>query len=90
MKLVKYTIFSTPTCHYCHSLKDWLTQNHIAYEIKDVAIDLEARRLMVEKSQQMGVPVSLIETQDDSGKKAEHIVVGFAQMQISQLLGIPA
>lgn len=89
MKLVKYTIFSTPTCHYCHLLKDWLAQNQIPFEVKDVATDLAARKLMVDKSQQMGVPVSLIELQDDSGKTLEHVVVGFAQMQIGNLIGLP-
>jgi glutaredoxin len=88
MKLVKYTIFSTPTCHYCHLLKDWLTENQIPYEVKDVATDLEARKTMFDKSQQMGVPVSLIETQDETGKTVEHVITGFAQMQISNLIGI--
>lgn len=88
MRLVKYTIFSTPTCHYCHLLKDWLTSNNIAFDPKDVATDLDARKLMVTKSQQMGVPVSIIELQDDAGKISEHIVVGFAQRQIGNLIGI--
>jgi len=88
MKLLKYTVFSTPTCHYCHLLKDWLTDNQIAYEVKDVATDLAARKLMVDKSQQMGVPVSLIELEDESGRTIERIIVGFAQAQISTLLGI--
>lgn len=88
MKLVKYTIFSTPTCHYCHLLKDWLTDNNIPFEAKDVSSDLAARQLMVDKSQQMGVPVSVIELQDGTGKTSEQVIVGFAQMQIGQLLGI--
>lgn len=88
MQLVKYTIFTTPTCHYCHLLKAWLNEHKISYEAKDVATDLAARKLMVDKSQQMGVPVSLIELQDGSGKTIEHIVVGFSQMQISKLVGI--
>ncbi|MFA5010219.1 MAG: glutaredoxin domain-containing protein [Patescibacteria group bacterium] len=88
MKLMKYTIFSTPTCHYCHLLKNWLTENNIPYEVRDVATDLEARKLMVSKSQQMGVPVSLIEVVDDTGKTVEHVVVGFAQMQIGKLIGL--
>jgi len=88
MKLVKYTIYSTPTCHYCHLLMDWLAHSNVAYENKDVVSDLEARRIMVEKSQQMGVPVSVIEMRNPAGKTSEHIIVGFAQAQISNLLGI--
>ena len=88
MKLIKYTIFSTPTCHYCHLLKDWLTENNIPYEVRDVATDLEARKVMFDKSQQMGVPVSLITTQDETGKVAEHVVTGFSQIQIGNLIGL--
>jgi glutaredoxin 3 len=88
MKLVKYTIFSTPTCHYCHLLKDWLTENNVAYEVMDVSTDLEARKVMFDKSHQMGVPVSVIEIQDEAGNISEHVVSGFSQMQIGGLIGI--
>jgi len=88
MKLVKYTIYSTPACHYCHLLKTWLTERGIDFENKDVAADLAARRVMVEKSQQMAVPVSVIQLQGPDQKITERVVVGFAQAQIADLLGI--
>mgnify|MGYP001573479665 CR=1 FL=1 len=51
------TIYSTPTCHFCHMAKEYFKANNIAYTEHDVATDLERRKEMVEKSSQMGVPV---------------------------------
>jgi glutaredoxin 3 len=87
-QLIKYTVFSSPTCHYCHALMDWLTQRNIAFEERDIMSDLDARRLMVEKSQQMHVPVSIIELQNGAGQKMERVVVGFDQAQIGKILGV--
>jgi glutaredoxin 3 len=89
MQLLNYTIFSTPTCHYCHLLKDWLSQNGIAYDYKDVAMDLVARQEMVTKSEQMGVPVSILRFQDGE-QIIEKVVIGYDQPQIASLLNITA
>lgn len=86
--LIKYTVYSSPACRYCHTLMDWLTQHQIAFEERNVMTDLDARRTMVEKSQQMHVPVSVIELQNSAGQKLERIVVGFDQLQIEKILGI--
>ncbi|AKM84934.1 MAG: glutaredoxin [candidate division Kazan bacterium GW2011_GWA1_50_15] len=84
MSVKKYTIYSTPTCHYCHLLKDWLSQNRIAFDNKDVATDIAARQEMVQKSQQLGVPVSVVQFADNT----ERVIVGFDQLQLSRLLGL--
>lgn len=89
MQLVSYTIYSTPTCHYCHLLKDWLAENGIQYIYKDVAMDMEARTEMVDKSQQLGVPVSVL-TFEDGGQKSEKVVIGYDQPTIASLLNISA
>lgn len=83
-KLQSYIIYSTPACHYCHMLKEWLADHQIAFNNKDVAVDMAARQEMVGKSHQMGVPVSVLQFQDGS----EQIVVGFDQRRLSQLLGL--
>ena len=62
------TIYSTPSCHFCHLAKDFFKANGIAYTEYDVAKDLEKRKEMINKSGQMGVPVITID---------ENIVVGF-------------
>ncbi|MEX2008371.1 MAG: glutaredoxin family protein, partial [Candidatus Spechtbacterales bacterium] len=55
--MANVTIYSTPTCHYCHAAKEFFKEHDIAYTDKDVATDLEARKEMVDKTGQMGVPV---------------------------------
>ncbi|MEO5635462.1 MAG: glutaredoxin domain-containing protein [Candidatus Paceibacterota bacterium] len=75
------TIYSTPSCHYCHMAKEFFTANNIAFTNFDVAGDAEKRKEMVEKSGQMGVPVILI---------GDDLVIGFDKPKITQLLGIAA
>ncbi len=75
----KITVYSTPTCHFCHMAKDFFTANGIVYEDFDVSRDLDKRKEMVEKSGQMGVPVILIDN---------NLIVGFNKPQIVDLLGI--
>ena len=73
------TIYSTPTCHFCHLAKDYFKENNIAYTEYDVASNLEKRKEMVEKSGQMGVPVIII---------GDELTVGFDQHRIAQLLAL--
>lgn len=73
------TIYSTPTCGYCHVAKDFFTANNVAYVEKNVATDMAARQEMLEKSQQMGVPVI-----DVKGS----IMVGYNEAKLRELLGI--
>lgn len=79
----KITVYSTPACHYCHLLKNWLKENNVNFEERDVATDLEARKEMVAKSHQMGVPVSVVQIDD-----REEVVAGFDQMRLSRLLDL--
>ena len=79
MKTKKVKIYSTPTCHYCHIAKNFFDDKGIKYEEYNVSADLEKRKEMVEKSEQMGVPVIDIDGE---------ITVGFDEEQISKLLGI--
>ncbi|MCC7160423.1 glutaredoxin family protein [Candidatus Nomurabacteria bacterium] len=73
------TIYSTPTCHFCHMAKDFFKEKNIAYTEYDVASNLEKRKEMVEKSGQMGVPVIVI---------GDEIIVGFNKPKIASLLGL--
>ncbi len=73
------TIYSTPTCHFCHMAKDFLTEKNIPFTDYNVATDLEKRQEMMQKSGQMGVPVIYI---------GDEMIIGFDKSKISQLLGI--
>ena len=75
----KVTIYSTPTCHFCHMAKDFFKEKGVAYEDFNVATDLTKRKEMVDLSKQIGVPVIKI---DNS------FVVGFNQPKIVELLGL--
>jgi len=75
----KVTIYSTPTCHFCHMAKDFFKENNVPFEDFNVSSDLEKRKEMLEKSGQMGVPVILIEN---------NLIVGFNKPKIMEILGI--
>lgn len=75
------TIYSTPSCHFCHMAKDFFKENNVAYTDFDVAADPEKRKELVEKSGQMGVPVILI---------GDDMVIGFNKPKVVELLGITA
>lgn len=75
----KIRVFSTLTCPYCFTLKEFLRKNNIDFEDIDVSKDENALKEMVEKSGQMGVPVVDIDGQ---------IVIGFDKEKISELLNI--
>lgn len=73
------TIYSTPTCHFCQLAKEFFKENGVKYNEYDVLSNLEKRQEMVDKSGQLGVPVITIDN---------NVVVGFDQVEISNLLGI--
>ena len=72
-------IYTTPTCVYCKMAKQYLEKHDIMYEERDVSRDMKARKEMIEKSHQLGVPV--IEINGD-------IFVGFDRREIAKILGI--
>jgi glutaredoxin-like YruB-family protein len=71
------TVYSTPTCPYCHMLKDWLHEKGVKFKDVNVATDQKAAREMIEKSGQMGVPQTQI-----NGK----MIVGFDKEGIEKEL----
>jgi len=73
------TIYTTPTCHFCHAAKEFFKENNIAFTEHDVAADMEKRKEMVEKSGQMGVPVIFV---------GDQMIVGFDEGKLRDLLGV--
>lgn len=73
------TIYSTPSCHFCHMAKEFFTANNVVFTDIDVASDATKRQEMMEKSGQLGVPVIVID---------EDIIVGFNKPKIVELLGM--
>lgn len=73
------TLYSTPTCVYCNTLKQYFTEKNIKFEEIDVSKDEKALGKMVSISGQMGVPVLDIDG---------NIVIGFDKRKIDELLKI--
>lgn len=75
----RVTVYSTPTCSWCTTLKTHLKNNGIRYSEVDVSKDQKAAEAMVRKSGQQGVP-----QMDIDGT----MVIGFDKVKINKLLGI--
>ncbi|TSC67394.1 MAG: glutaredoxin-like protein [Parcubacteria group bacterium Gr01-1014_73] len=76
---MKVTIYSTAACTHCKLAKDFFNKHNIKYDEFDVGNDLEKRQEMIEKSDQMGVPVIQV---------GNEIIVGFNKTLLSELLKI--
>ena len=50
-------IYTTPTCPWCLKTKEWLKTHNIKFTSYDVSSNEKARKEMIDKSDQMGVPV---------------------------------
>lgn len=70
-------VYTTPTCSYCHQVKEYLSQQGLPFTEHDVAADPQAAAEMVRLSGQRGVPVVAIDGQ---------VVVGFDRPRLDQLL----
>lgn len=71
------TVYTTPTCPWCHATKEFLDSKKIKYQEMDVSNNKKAAAEMVKKSGQYGVPVT-----DIDGA----IIIGFDQEKIEQLI----
>jgi len=74
---MKVKVYSTPSCPWCHKVKEFLKENNIEFEDINVAENQDAAREMIEKSGQQGVPVI-----DVDG----NMVVGFNEPKLRELL----
>ena len=78
-KVKRVTVYTTPTCSYCNTIKTYLNENGIHYTEVDVASNPSKAEEMVRRSGQQGVPQTNIEGE---------VVVGFDKKRINELLEI--
>ncbi|MBD3263107.1 NrdH-redoxin [Candidatus Woesearchaeota archaeon] len=77
--MAEVIVYEAPNCPWCDKVKQFLKENKIKFKAINVAENQKAAREMVQKSGQMGVPVT-----DIDGK----IIVGFNEPKIKKLLKI--
>ena len=75
----RVTVYSTPSCSWCTTLKKHLDHHSIRYSDIDISRDTKASEAMQKRSGQQGVP------QTDIGGQ---MIVGFDKNKINSLLGI--
>ncbi len=73
------TVYTTPTCTWCTTVKRHLQEHGIQFREVDVSADQKAAEAMVRRSGQQGVPQT-----DINGE----MIVGFDKPRINRLLGI--
>ncbi len=73
------TVYSKPSCHFCHMAKEYFAANNVPFTDFNVAEDNLKRQEMITKSGQMGVPVIIIDN---------NLIVGFNKPKIAEILGI--
>ena len=71
------TIYSTPTCPYCHQAKQYLNSRQVPFTDRNVASDPQAAEEMVRHSGQRGVPVLVI---------GDTVIIGFDRPKIDAAL----
>lgn len=74
----KVTIYTSNTCPHCKAAKNYLRENNIEFEEKNVDEDRSAVDYLVEKGHR-GVPVINIEGED---------IVGFNKELVDEKLGL--
>jgi glutaredoxin 3 len=70
------TIYTMPTCPWCHRAKAWLQDKKIRYREVDVSTDKKGHEEMVRISGQTGVPVILV---------GDEVIVGFNEGRLNQI-----
>jgi glutaredoxin-like YruB-family protein len=75
----RVTVYTTPTCPWCTTVKNYLRKHGIRYSEVDVASDQSAAQSMVSKSGQQGVPQTEVNGE---------MVIGFDQAKLNRLLEI--
>lgn len=77
MSVVK--VYTSPTCPYCYTLKEFLKGRNVNFEEIDVLADEKAKEEIIKKAGKLEIPIVEIDNE---------VVVGFDKEKIVKLLGI--
>lgn len=73
----KVTMYSSPTCAFCHMAADYFKEKGVAFTEKDISVDREALDFVLNKVGQAVTPIITID---------EDIIVGFDRPKIDEAL----
>lgn len=76
-ELMDIKIYTSPTCHWCKKLKEWLKKKRLAYIEHDVVESETARDEVIDKSGKMALPLIEIDGQ---------VIVGFDEKRLEALI----
>lgn len=71
-------IYTTKSCPWCHKVKEFFKENKVKYTEIDVGDNENAAKEMVEKSGQVGVPVTFVDNHEP--------IVGFDEAKLKKAL----
>lgn len=71
------TIYSTPTCGFCHMAKEYFRDKGIAYTERDLTTDQKALAFVLEKVGQAVTPIITV---------GDEVIVGFDRPKIDAAL----
>ena len=75
--IMQVTLYSSPTCGYCHQAERFLKERGVHFTKYDISVDPVSARKVAEMTGQMAVPVIMVDDQ---------VVVGFDKPRLEQLL----
>ena len=74
--MIKPIIYTTPSCTYCTTIKNWFRDHQVEYQEVTVGVDIPSD-VFIDKTGSMGVPVTEINGE---------FIVGFQPDRLSQLI----
>lgn len=84
MNYTDVKVYATTTCPYCTMIADWLIAKKVPFVKILVDKNEQAAMEMVQRTGQMGVPVTEIVLKNGKSE----FIIGFNQPQLAYLLGV--
>ncbi|HKH99260.1 MAG TPA: glutaredoxin family protein [Candidatus Sulfotelmatobacter sp.] len=81
----RIVFFTQPGCLSCELMKVFLEAKEIAFEVRDISADVEARRAMIEQHGSHETP-TLVVFSGEFPDEVQQVVVGFDPVRLDRLL----
>ncbi len=84
LKPTAVKLYSTMSCPYCKMEKSWLESKQVKHDVVYVDLNEQEANKMVERTGQMGVPVTEIQYEDAEPE----FIIGFDKAKLAGILGV--